>query len=905
MSVKSFDKFIAYEASAGSGKTVALATRYLSLLFLGVNPANILAATFTNKAAAEMKGRIIEYLRELHTEKFDFVLTDIATKCGLERSEILSRQPEVLERFLSSQNSIVTLDSFFVSILRSMALEIGVEPDFISSTATNKEIITKNFLDELDSAGLLSQLIALGLLTKKKLPQILEFMNIFYISDAILPTVSCEIEEFNDDVVYQIRDELIGLLVNAKANDRNIKLFKEKNVKELSETNVFEHNILGDHSWFVKFSTQEIEAKYSELKNAIMLYMKAKEKILISHILELYDYYKNAIISLSLSSGVLSFDDISYFTYKVMSAVSSSDFLYFRLDAKYQHILLDEFQDTSTQQFLLLKPLIDEIASGVGQSEFRTLFYVGDTKQSLYRFRGGAEELFGYVANRYGVELRQMDRNYRSSQLVVSSVNDWFRNKIDGFVDAKYRDNADLGFVSVVTNDEVLDEAIVQILNLIDNGVDINQIALLVVSNRDGYELHDRCKSHNIPTILKTKSSIRFQLNIARIVSAISFLIYGNLIDIKPLLLQSGKELSDIDFGWFSIFDEPITVIDRLVRDFDCYDDNVPILLEYASGYSDLLTFLDDFNSSDIAVASGTTNGAIIMTVHGSKGLEFEHTIVLDKFTQDKSDTKPFIFSKDENLHIDTIYYSQSNRENFDAKFSEIKAKEQLISQKDKLNIIYVALTRAEHSLIVIKKSKKSRFDLLELVDSTNGIIKPTGVTKTKQISKTVAISSYGIQQNIQKRQVSAISFDAVIFGTALHYALEMIYDFDTIYIDEAMSMVAYRYGRILGDERLDDIRYRVNSLLENNEFSKLIAGAKIYKELPFSYHGEIKQIDILLEYEDRCIIIDYKSSDKNSTNHKKQVALYAEAITAIKQKPCESKLLYLLDDKIELLSLN
>ncbi len=118
--------------------------------------------------------------------------------------------------------------------------------------------------------------------------------------------------------------------------------------------------------------------------------------------------------------NTLSFDDTLFLTHKLLNTSIDRDFIYFKLDSTFKHILIDEFQDTSTIQFLLLKPLLDEIFSG--GDEFRSFFYVGDTKQSLYRFRGGREELFFKVAKRYNIKIAQMDTNYRSSKLIVDKL---------------------------------------------------------------------------------------------------------------------------------------------------------------------------------------------------------------------------------------------------------------------------------------------------------------------------------------------------------------------------------------------------------------------------------------------------------------------------------------------------
>ena len=87
-----FKPFLAYSASAGSGKTFALSVRYISLLFMGEAPSSILAATFTNKAAAEMRQRVVDSLRNLG-ENGAF-LDAIVVQTGLTREELFAKQPE-------------------------------------------------------------------------------------------------------------------------------------------------------------------------------------------------------------------------------------------------------------------------------------------------------------------------------------------------------------------------------------------------------------------------------------------------------------------------------------------------------------------------------------------------------------------------------------------------------------------------------------------------------------------------------------------------------------------------------------------------------------------------------------------------------------------------------------------
>ena len=703
----SFKPFLAYSASAGSGKTFALSVRYISLLFMGEAPSSILAATFTNKAAAEMRQRVVDSLRSL-ADKSNEAFTDaICVQTGLSREALLAKQPEVLARFLASSSYIVTLDSFFSSILRSASLEIGLEPDFVTKEQ-GEDALEKHFLDEVQAAGLLSSLVKLSMdIEDKRFMKIFDLMQNFYKVDPLLP----EQEEGHlalarqEEACESLRIKMIKALTDAGAAARCMKQFDTKSIKALFAKSLFEKETLGEHSWFKKVANDEIEGLYAFLKKELALWAQVKESIVLHNIFKIYDYYKNATITNAKSSGVLSFDDLTYFTYRLLHESLSKEFLYFKIDSKFKHILLDEFQDTSTLQFLLLKPLIDEIFAGHGQSEFKSFFYVGDTKQSLYRFRGGVEELFNKVAEHYGVNIEQMDTNYRSSKNVVEQVNRWFEPAMEGYVPQKSKDGASEGYVEVLESETLIEEAVEQAKRLLGMGVDVDHIAFLVSTNKDGVSLQEACLAEGIDTLLQTSSSLKNIPKIAALVAMAAYLFYGEKIDAQALALKVDKRLEDLDTSWFSAFMSPLQVVDRLVREFGYFDEDLNILklLEFASHFSDIPTFIDEFSTSTISVAANTTHGAKIMTIHGSKGLEFEYVILLDKLTRKNSDKTALIYHYNDNLYIDKILYRTKGRENFDVAYKRIMDARKVSEMKDRKNVLYVALTRAVEGLIVLR----------------------------------------------------------------------------------------------------------------------------------------------------------------------------------------------------------
>ncbi len=913
-----FHPHLAYSASAGSGKTFALAARYVSLLFLGESPATILAATFTNKAAAEMRQRVVDSLRKMGEEKNRAFVEAIAQQTGFSREELLTRQPEVLQRFLRSPNHIVTLDSFFASVLRSSSLEIGLEPTFATQERDPNEIADR-FLGELLHDGLLQKMASLAhQIEDKRFAKILGLLHHFYTVDPLLPTPPAAGDTpfaALEAHIESLRLEMIAALQSEKAAARALKQWDAPSTQALFGKKFWEHSMLGNHSWFAKYTTPAIEDLYRQLKSALAEWVQLREARVLHDLFILYDHYRNARIAEAKFRGVLGFDDLAYFTYRLLYASIDREFLYFRLDARFHHILLDEFQDTSTLQFLLLKPLIDEIFAGQGQSELRSFFYVGDTKQSLYRFRGGVEELFDQVAARYGITIQPMATNYRSSSHVVEQVNRWFEQAIDGYTPQTANGLRDAqgnpieGYVHVQTlteEDDPIETAMDRAQHLHTHGIDWDDMAFLVHTNADGHTLAEALAHASIPTRLKTSNTLKTHLKIAPLVAMMEYLYRGAPIDAEAMLTRIGTTLSDVQIEGYTAFMSPLQMADRLVREFGYFDDdpNVLRLLEFAGAFDDVATFLEEFAASDIHVAAHTVHGAQIMTIHGSKGLEFDHVILLDRLTRPRPDTSPLLFDYRDDLSIERIFYRTKGRENIDPRYAHTLDRQQTATHKDRLNLLYVATTRAVIGLTVLRKEKQSVFDILGMEEMDTGsiptITPPASATQPETKPHTPTLHNYGYQEKPAQEEDKERDHAAILFGTALHYGLEMLSAFTAESVDDALTAVRNRYGHLLALEQLSDIRTRITRLLTHPEFTALLSGAIPSREQSLAYRNAFKQIDLLLEYPDRYCVIDYKSSPKYANHHRQQVAHYIEAIESITGKPTEGKVAYLLEDRVE-----
>ena len=168
---------LAYEASAGSGKTFMLVVRYLSLLFTGASPSKILALTFTNKAAHEMQERVVQTLEELESRG---ELDEIIKVTELSREAILTSREKILGEFLNANTKIMTIDKFFTQILRKFSLYASLMPDFSTFASQHELKLMSRFLKEVSIAGKRETLINLSLESNKRLDNIFSLLDEFY-----------------------------------------------------------------------------------------------------------------------------------------------------------------------------------------------------------------------------------------------------------------------------------------------------------------------------------------------------------------------------------------------------------------------------------------------------------------------------------------------------------------------------------------------------------------------------------------------------------------------------------------------------------------------------------------------------------------------------------------------------
>jgi len=900
---------LAYEASAGSGKTFMLVVRYLTLLFKGADPSKILALTFTNKAASEMSERIVETLEEL---EFRGELDEIVKESGYSREYLLENRQRILSEFLNSHTKIMTIDSFFTQILRKFSLYASLMPDFSTFSSQHELKLMSRFLKEVSVAGKRDTLITLSLQSKKRLGDIFTLLDEFYIKKEELSTLQFtrqDIEQYEINAMNAF-SELKKIVESCDgASSTVLKAVEADNFEDMYSKSWIGRESL-DYRTFSKCFTPEMDTYLHTIQNAVKEYHRAKEQNFFYSLGQLVDIYEKSKKALYMDDSELSFSDVTSLVYQILNFLEDSEFLYFRLDAQIEHMLLDEFQDTSILQYEILKPLINEITSGEGIFNEGSFFFVGDVKQSIYRFRGGVSALFGEVVKENSTEVEKLLTNYRSQKEVIEFVNRSFRDKIKGYTAQLVRPEAQGGYVEIIQNDALLEESVSQVKRFIELGADLNDIAILCATNGDGEAIKTALQDENIEVVTETTTKLINQKSVKAVLEYLKYLYFREDIYRHNFFALAGQELQEIrlvDLNSLKLLD----VIKSVIDEYKLFGNDFHLIrfLSTVSKYSDIEALLFEYERLDTAAAASDLSGVRVLTVHKSKGLEYEHVLVMDRLKKTPPARNSIIYEYD-GIKLKNVYLRTKGRDALDTQYENAINKEKSLVSEDTLNALYVAFTRARENLIIVQKSKDSTFSLLELNVGVYGNLVCTNqndVNYAKDASEVLEYKSlyYGTQSEILAlERDSDEDLSAINFGLAMHYMLEMLSEFSADKLVNALDMTQNKFGYSLETGQLEDIQNRVTNLIEDEEFMRL-SGGECYREKAIRYKNNLRYIDLLVKREDGgWNVVDYKSSLTYSKHHVKQVRSYIHAIEEITADKVDGYICYLLESEIKIVKI-
>lgn len=829
-----------YKASAGSGKTFTLAVEYITLL--AVNPMayqNILAVTFTNKATAEMKQRILSTLygishglsgAESYVESIMENIEAMKTlpqwqekeyKTALEgfnQETLKVRTREALENIVHdySRFHIETIDSFFQGIVRDLANELELSTnlkveldetevlsdaidqiienlkegsnefrtiiDFIEEKIKeNRSWQVKETVKEFGKNIFKEKYLIHGEDVRKKITDFGTILQYRSIINSNLKEKKRAVTELGDRMLEKY--ESIGMtdtdgsktIVTFMEKVSDYKITEPTNKSRGTFSDAIEEYTTNVDKWFKKTSKNRdsLEPQVETVLMPILTEMFKRHDEYVSHLhtvnaisqhlysLMLLNEMSRMVKSLNRESNRFLLSETANF---LRNVINNQDipFIYEKTGTVIKHIMIDEFQDTSTLQWGNFKPLILNCLAMNGGC-----LIVGDVKQSIYRFRNSDWQILNGIEEDH--ELKNYigkipaTYNFRSSKRVVEFNNALFKNAIDIFkkncpaLSLAYSDVEQLakkvqedGFVRVENIDyhdvdkdhlpeiwekktaENYDEATLQRLQLsvkelMDNGVDANDITILIRTNREVPLISDYFEQHPEVVNVKVVSDDAFRMDASPAVNIIicalrvlanpdSALHLATLAHHVASIPEAFNEEARTEMRFKPITEQvediyQIFRLDQLPHQ-DAYlfyfNDVVEQFCE--ENLSDLDTFLQAWDEKlcEKTIPNGTSDGVRIMTMHKSKGLEF-HSVIIPSCSwsiKPKDSEVMWCIPKSEPYSQMPLLPISVNRAKDDSIFAEDREEEELRTLVDNINVLYVAFTRAKCNLIILTGNK-------------------------------------------------------------------------------------------------------------------------------------------------------------------------------------------------------
>ncbi|WP_231252856.1 RecB-like helicase [Helicobacter pylori] len=913
---------MALKASAGSGKTFALSVRFLALLFKGANPSEILTLTFTKKATAEMKERILDYLKilqkenledEKEKEKSQNILKELEEKYRLDPSLVQNRAQEIYQRFLNAEIRISTIDAFFQSILRKFCWFVGLSANFEvnEDTKAHQQQLNESFLSALDNEQLeelsvfIAQCLSHDSYTSDSILERLRFLkNKLYLFDPNKKEPAFDEKGFLDKL-RSLNQQIQSV---GTASNEAKKAIKCDDFRGFLNSSLTWLEKKGEYRYFKKFKDEipTLESECEEIENDLKRYYEARESALFKKFPKFIQLYDKATSKIQ----ALDFDAIKDKVHALLNGYEEmpAEFFYFRLDSRIVHILIDEFQDTSLNDYKILAPFIDEIKAGIGQAKWhRSVFFVGDVKQSIYGFRGSFSSLFESVSKDFYHD--NLEFNHRSSPLIINYVNTIFKkayqNSPTAYLEQKYpkassNKHARDGYVKVsLVADErelLLEQILQEAKNLLEHRIDPKDITLLCATNDDALEIKNYLQENLSAIRPSTESSAKLsQFVESKIIkNALEYALAEE--PYKPFYKHSVLKLAGylhddaIALAGFNPKKESVAgFVWKVMELFELYGECAQICLELAVGCEDANEFLEKLEAKEIA--SFKAEGAQIMTIHKSKGMQFPYAIVCERLGKPKTNNSNQFLEEYSGTEITRLYYRMKNREVVDKDYARVLDKEEAAKNHEETNVYYVAFTRAELGLIVVAKDKDQKKDKkesknkgmcekLDLAPLEEGTIAPVISSQKEPSSASVVIKPHAYGEQVQEIEEEPSDYEknndqeAINFGIALHKGLEYQYAY-RIPKKSILEYLNYHHGFYgLDHQALEESL----ELFENDaKIQALFKNLALRGEVAFLFEGVVSRIDVLLwDKGQNLYVLDYKSSQNYQQSHKAQVSHYA-----------------------------
>ena len=831
-----------YKASAGSGKTFTLAREYMTLVI--DNPyayRTILAVTFTNKATEEMKLRILGQLYGIahHLPESDQYLKQIHEALPhLSETQIRKNAEAALRLLIHNYNyfHVQTIDTFFQSVLRNLAreldltanLRIGLNDYQVEQQAVDELIESLEDTDKLlfwimeyikeniaDDKGwnVIGQIKSFGEhifrdYYKENADKLSERMaedGFFEGFKEKMMNIKKKAKEQFDEIAASFFDALeeggysaddlsgktrgiwsyFNKIKNGKYSDDDLLNLTFTKCMESPDNWVKKADVKNHTDLYQQVSSVLYPIlQFSEQHRPTLVKMYKSADLTVKHLnqLRLLGSIDKKVRTMNQEANRFLLSDTQTLLHSLIQD-SDSPFIFEKIGTQLNHVMIDEFQDTSTIQWKNFKVLLEETMS----REDAGNLIVGDVKQSIYRWRSGDWRLLNNIESEFinpkkQLDIETLDTNYRSDRNVIDFNNAFFveaakqeyenlkeampeeaQQLLNAYADVEQKVPANKraqGYVEIrllktQEDEDTADEStgkgkgermmqlcLETVDKLVARGVPTNKIAILVRNNQTIQDIAEYFMNHSDYEMVSDEA---FRLDASQavqtLVTALHYLMHPNddiaratLLKYALTYLDSEELVNQLTCNRQEYLEIPLLdLTERLFTEFRLGEvEDMKAQSAYVCAFYDKLNaFLAD-NSSDIeaflqewdanlhgkSIHCDGTDGIRLLTIHKSKGLEYDHVIMpYCDWQLEKSNTIWCTPQEEPYNELPLVPVDFSAGQMKQSIYEPDYHHEHLQNMVDNLNLLYVAFTRAGHNLYVFGKraTQNYRSSIIEL----------------------------------------------------------------------------------------------------------------------------------------------------------------------------------------------
>ena len=831
-----------YKASAGSGKTFTLATEYIKLLVM--NPMSyrtILAVTFTNKATEEMKMRILSQLYgiwKLLPDSTDY-LDHIVEATGLSVPQVSRQAGEALHQLLHNYSyfRVETIDTFFQSVLRNLAreldltanLRIGLNDyqveeqavdqliDSLTHTDVMLQWILKYIMETISddhSWNIIGQVKQFGRTIfrdyyKEKSGKLNELIN----QKDFLNSYMSQLRQIRSDALQhtkEIGDHFFDTLAAEGLSDTDLSYGKTgvASFFRKLQNGIFDESIIGSRvtdcledasKWCTKKHNRAdfiqaladatlipiLQQAIAEQPRQWKLYMSADLTLRHLNQLRLLGSIEQKVREMNEEANRFLLSDTQQLLHSLIKD-SDSPFIFEKIGTRLEHIMIDEFQDTSTVQWQNFKVLLQECMSHVDTENL----IVGDVKQSIYRWRSGDWRLLNAIDQEFPhaddmMDILPLATNYRSERHIIEFNNAFFTEAAKQEYESQReqfpagaeqlrhayedvtqqvpekRQQKGLVHIRLLPQKDYKTETLSQLADtvsmLLSHGVKPREIAILVRTNSVIPVIADyvNVQIPDVPIISDEAFRLDASVSVCLLIQALHLLthpddqltkatlaklyqrsVLGNDVAESELFIKD-RPLDDLLPDDFlqqgpSLLHLPLyELAERLYKIFQL--ERLKDESAYVCAFYDQLNKFTLDDSTDIdafvleweeticskTIQSVATDGIRILSIHKSKGLEFDNVII--PYCDWKLEHNDILFCQPQETPFNALPIApidNNGKQMMGTIYEQDYLNEHLQTTVDNLNLLYVAFTRASRNLFVLgrRDAKNSRSALIETV---------------------------------------------------------------------------------------------------------------------------------------------------------------------------------------------